>query len=63
MPVFIQDAQFYCDLTKPFFTELDKDVARHTVQMESYIKTKHAQLKNLVTVLEESMIFDKPERL
>ena len=32
MPVFKKDAQFYCNLTKPFLVELDKEIARHTAE-------------------------------
>jgi hypothetical protein len=52
MPVFMQDAQFYCDLTKPFFVELDKDIARHSIKMEAYKQAKEMKLKKLEAVLE-----------
>ena len=35
MPVFFQDAQFYCNLTKPFLVELDKEIAHHTAEVEA----------------------------
>jgi hypothetical protein len=40
MPVFLQDGQFYCDLTKPFLVELEKEVARHVSELEAFKAAK-----------------------
>ena len=48
MPVFLQDAQFYCDLTKPFMEELEKDIARHVSEFENFKTEKEAMLKLLL---------------
>jgi hypothetical protein len=43
MPVFLQDAQFYCNLTKPFLVELEKEIARHVSEVEELKAAKELQ--------------------
>ena len=52
MPVFTKDAQFYCNLTKPFLVELDNEIARHTAEIEAQKQAKEAQLKKLLAMLD-----------
>ena len=59
--MFLQDAQFYCDLTKPIFVELDKDIDRHAGRMEAYKQVKEVQLKKTVSVLGLCMRFESSE--
>jgi hypothetical protein len=62
MPVFLQDAKFYCDLTKPFLVELDNDIARHAIKMETYKQENEERLKKLMVMLESCMNFGESER-
>jgi hypothetical protein len=56
MPVFLKDAQSYCDFTKPFLIEIEKEIVRHLAVIEVKKQAKEAEVRKILTMFDADTI-------
>ena len=52
IPVFLKGDEFYCDMTKPFLEELDKEIERTKNTIEELHQVKEAKIKELLELFD-----------
>ena len=58
IPVFLKGAEFYCDMTKPFLEELDKEIERTKKTIEELHQVKEAKIKELLEIFDIEILVE-----